>query len=58
MNKVYGTGNDVKKQITLDDLFCEQSAAERHNKNRNDSDSRSDNNNKKQCMKSQNKDRI
>ena len=58
MNKVYWTGNDVKKQITLDDLFCEHAAAERHNKNRNESDIRSDNNSKKQCIKSQNKDRI
>ena len=57
MDKVYGTGNDMKKQITLDDLFCEQSAAERHDKNRNESDDKNDNN-KKQCIKSQNKDRI
>ena len=57
MDKVYGTGNDVKKQITLDDLFCEQAASERHNKNRNESYDKNDNN-KKQCMKSQNKDRI
>lgn len=57
MGKVYGSGNDVKKQITLDDLFCEQSAAERHNKNRNDSDISNDNN-KNQCIKSQNKDLI
>lgn len=57
MDKVYGTGNDVKKQITLDDLFCEQSVAERHNKNRNESGIGNDNN-KNKCIKSQNKDLI